>query len=318
MHPLWFAAMPLALLPWIAWFRPHAMRFSALSTVKVRPSLRAYAALVLPLLESLAIIGVVVALARPQEVRRETQRESNGIDILLAIDTSGSMETPDMRAGPRELSRLDAARAVMADFIAGRPDDRVGLEVFGEDAFVQVPLTLDHDALAAFVDQLEIGMAGKNATAVGTAIAVGAKRMKELEAPSRVMILVTDGRSNAGTVEPLQAAEAAAALGIKVYTIGVGSASRGGVFGLLGGGGADIDERTLNAVATKTGGRYYRAADTGALASVYSEIDTLEKSTARTREFVHRDERYLDALLPAIAAFVLQVGLSASLFRRLP
>jgi Ca-activated chloride channel family protein len=119
-------------------------------------------------------------------------------------------------------------------------------------------------------------------------------------------------------VEPLQAAEAAAALGIKVYTIGVGSASRGGVFGLLGGGGADIDERTLNAVATKTGGRYYRAADTGALASVYSEIDTLEKSTARTREFVHRDERYLDALLPAIAAFVLQVGLSASLFRRLP
>ncbi|MFN7146050.1 MAG: vWA domain-containing protein, partial [Myxococcota bacterium] len=199
MHPAWFAALPLALLPWVAFLRPHAMRFSALGSVKAPRSWRSLAAVVVPLLESVAIAGVVLALARPQEVRRETVRESQGIDILLAIDTSGSMKERDMRAGGRDLTRLQAAQVVMAQFVEGRPDDRIGLEVFGEEAFVQVPLTLDHEALTSFIAQLEIGMAGQGATAVGTAIAVGAKRMKELEAPSRVLILVTDGRSNAGT-----------------------------------------------------------------------------------------------------------------------
>lgn len=317
MHPAWFAALPLALLPWIAWLRPHALRFSALGSVRAPRSWRTLAALVVPLLESLAIIGVVAALARPQEVRRETVRESEGIDILLAIDTSGSMKERDMRAGSRELTRLQASQVVMSQFVEGRPDDRIGLEVFGEEAFVQVPLTLDHEALTAFIQQLEIGMAGQGATAVGTAIAVGAKRMKELDAPSRVMILVTDGRSNAGTISPLQAAEAAAALGIRVYTIGVGAAAQGGLFGMMAGG-ADIDERSLRAIAATTGGRYYRAADTQALQAVYAEIDQLERSTARTKEFVHRDERYLVPLLPAIGAWLLQLALGATLFRRLP
>lgn len=316
MYPLWFAALPLALLPWLAWLRPHALRFSTLAGVTTRRTWRSLGVPVLPLLETIAIVGVVIALARPQEVRRETHRESEGIDILLAIDTSGSMDSPDMRAGARELTRLQAAKLVMSQFVSERPDDRVGLEVFGEDAFVQVPLTLDHEALLSFIEQLEIGMAGKNATAVGTAIAIGAKRMKELDAPSRVMILVTDGRSNAGSVSPLQAAEAAAALKIRVYTIGVGSAERRGPFGMMGG--AEIDERSLRAIAMKTGGQYFRAADTSALAEVYTQIDQLEQSTARTKEFVHRDERYLLALLPAIVAFVLQVGLGATLFRRLP
>lgn len=316
MHPAWLAALPLALLPWLAWVRPHALRFSSLGSVTVRRSWRSLGAPILPLLECIAIAGVVVALARPQEVHRETVRESQGIDILLAIDTSGSMDLADMRAGARELTRLEASKLVMAQFVSERPDDRIGLEVFGEDAFVQVPLTLDHVALTSFIEQLEIGMAGKNATAVGTAIAIGAKRMKELDAPSRVMILVTDGRSNAGSVTPYQAAEAAAALDMRVYTIGVGSEGRSGFFGGMGG--AEIDERSLRAIAARTGGRYYRAADTNALAQVYAEIDQLEQSTARTKEFVHRDERYLLALLPALGAFVLQLGLGATLLRRLP
>jgi Ca-activated chloride channel family protein len=317
MHPAWFAALPLALLPWVAWFRPHAARFSALDTVKTPRSWRSVVSVLVPLLECVAIAGVVVALARPQEVRRETVRESQGIDILLAIDTSGSMRERDMQAGSRELTRLEASQVVMANFVEGRPDDRIGLEVFGEEAFVQVPLTLDHEALAAFIGQLEIGMAGQGATAVGTAIAVGAKRMKELEAPSRVMILVTDGRSNAGAIAPIQAAEAAAALGIRVYTIGVGAATRGGFLGMMSGG-ADVDERSLGAIATTTGGKYYRAADTEALAQVYAEIDLLEKSTARTKEFVQRDERYLVALLPAIIAWFLQLALGLTVLRRLP
>lgn len=317
MHPLWFAALPLALLPWLAWARPHALRFSALGAVSAPRGWRSVAALAVPLLESLAILGVVLALARPQEVRRETVREAQGIDILLAIDTSGSMRERDMRASNRDLSRLEASQLVMARFVEGRPDDRIGLEVFGEEAYVQVPLTLDHDALRAFIERLEIGMAGQGATAVGTAIAVGVKRMKELEAPSRVMVLVTDGRSNAGAVTPMQAAEAAAALGIRVYTIGVGAAARGGLFGMMAGG-ADIDERSLRAVAATTGGRYYRATDADALAQVYAEIDGLERSTARTREFVHRDERYPRVLLPAIVAYLLQLVLSTTVLRRLP
>jgi Ca-activated chloride channel family protein len=316
MHPAWFAALPLALVPWIAWLRPHTLRFSALGSVRAPRSWRSLAAAIVPLLESLAIAGVVLALARPQEVRRETVRESQGIDILLAIDTSGSMKERDMRAGPRELTRLQASQVVMAQFVEGRPDDRVGLEVFGEEAFVQVPLTLDHEALTAFIGQLEIGMAGQGATAVGTAIAVGAKRMKEHDAPSRVMILVTDGKSNAGSISPTQAAEAAAALGIKVYTIGVGAAARGGFFGRMGG--AQIDEQSMRAIAALTGGRYYRAADTDALAQVYADIDQLERSTARTKEYVTRDELYLVPLLPAIVAFITQLGLGATLFRRLP
>lgn len=316
MHPAWLLALPLALLPWLAWLRPHTIRFSALRSVTSRRTWRSFGAPVLPLLECVAILGVVLALARPQEVRRETLRESQGIDILLAIDTSGSMDAPDMRAGPRELTRLEASKLVMTQFVDERPDDRIALEVFGEDAFVQVPLTLDHEALSDFISQLEIGMAGKNATAVGTAIAIGVKRMKELDAPSRVMILVTDGRSNAGSVTPLQAAEAAAALGVRVYTIGVGSAGRGGLFGGMGG--ADVDERSLNAVAVRTGARYFRAADTNALAQVYAEIDQLEPSTGRTKEFVHRDERYLLALVPALLMFVVHMGLGATVLRRLP
>lgn len=316
MHPAWLLALPLALLPWFGWLRPHAVRFSALKSVISRPTWRSFGAPGLPLLECVALIGVIVALARPQEVRRETVRESQGIDIMLAIDTSGSMDAPDMRAGPRELTRIEASKLVMSQFVAARPDDRIALEVFGEDAFVQVPLTLDHEALSSFIDQLEIGMAGKNATAVGTAIAIGAKRMKELDAPSKVMILVTDGRSNAGSVSPLQAAEAAAALGVRVYTIGVGSAGRGGLFGGMGG--AEVDERSLNAIAVRTGGRYYRAADTSALAQVYADIDQLERSTGRTKEFVHRDERFLWALVPAGLAFIVQLVLAATLLRKLP
>lgn len=320
MHPLWFLALPAACVPWVAHLRPHALRHSSLGAVRGVGGHRARAAIVLPLLESLAVVLVVVALARPQEVRRETVRETPGIDILLAIDTSGSMEAPDMGGRGYDLTRLEAAKRVMANFVEGRPDDRVGLLVFGEEAFVQVPLTLDHLALADFIGQLEIGMAGKNATAVGSAIAVGAKRMKELEAPSRVIILVTDGRSNAGALGPLQAAEAAAALGIRVYTIGVGATegSGSGLLGLLRGGGADVDEPTLRAVAARTGGAYYRATDTAALESVYADIGRLEKTTARTKEFVHRDELYMMALAPAIAFFLAHGVLASTVLRRLP
>jgi Ca-activated chloride channel family protein len=318
MHPWWLLALPLALLPWIAHARPWAMRYAAISLQRPTRSWRAATAWVPPLLQSAAIALTVVALARPQEVMRETLIESNGIDIVLAMDTSGSMDTPDMGAAGRDLARLEAAKRVAQEFVRGREHDRIGLVVFGQEAFWQVPLTLDHDALDEFIGQLQVGMAGKAATAVGDAVAVAAKRMKELEAPSRVVILVTDGSSNAGQIDPVAAATAAGALGIRVHTIGVGSASGGGLLGMLGGRGASIDEPLMRAISGATGAKYWRADDTAALAQVYGEIDAMEKSTAQVKEYVHRDERYLLALFPALACLVAELVASATAWRRLP
>lgn len=316
--PAWFAALPLALLPWWAWWRPHVVRFSSTRAVRRALGFRSVLAGVVPALECIAMACVIVALARPQLVTRETVRETPGIDILLALDTSCSMSETDMGANGASLSRLEAAKRVMATFVERRNEDRVGLLLFGDEAFVQVPLTLDHDALRDFVGQVEIGMAGRNATAVGTAIAVGAKRMKELTAPSRVMVLVTDGRSNAGSVGPVLAAQAAAALGIKVYTIGVGGGQGSGMLALFRAPGADIDEPTLRAVATLTNAQFFRATDAGALDEVYAEIDRLEKSTGRSKEFVHRDEQYLRYLLPGLAAYLVALALGQGPLRRLP
>lgn len=321
MHPLWFLALPLALAPLWAWRRPHRLQFSSVGLRGVARGARSWRARLgwLPAaLEAAALICLIAALARPQRVERETQRESSGIDILLAVDTSGSMEAPDMGARGQALTRLEAAKRVMAEFIAQRPDDRLGLVLFGQEAFVQAPLTLDHQALADLVAQTQIGMAGKNATAVGSAIAVAAKRMKELDAPSRVLILVTDGRSNAGPVSPTDAAEAAAALGVRVYTIGVGAARGTGLAGLLGGGGADIDEPTMRRIAAITGGKYYRATDTQALAEVYKEINALERSTAKVREYVHRDELFRPWLLRGLGLYLLHLWLGRGPLRRLP
>ena len=316
--PLWFLALPLALLPVAAELRPWALRFSALGLVNAGWSIRRAVAWIPAALRAVAMALVVVALARPQHVERETVRESEGVDIMLAIDTSGSMRTADMQSGGRTYTRLDAGKAVMRSFVEGRPDDRVGVVAFGGEAFVQSPLTLDHAMLDEFIAAMDIGMAGQ-ATAVGDAIAVAAKHMKDLPAPSKVVILVTDGKSTAGQVDPIPAAEAAAALGIRVYTIGVGATRSGGLMGaLLGGGGADVDEPTLRRVAAITGAKFWRAGDATALAEVYATIDELERSPAKVKEYVHREELYLRYLLPALALLLVELLLSAGPLRRLP
>jgi Ca-activated chloride channel family protein len=310
--------LPLALLPWLPFFRPYTFKFSSTQVLKPAWTLKKLLVALPTLLESLALMLLILALARPQMVNRETIRESQGLDILLAIDTSGSMEVPDMGDAMAPMSRLEAAKLVMIRFVENRPDDRVGLLVFGREAFVSVPLTLDHTALRELISQLEPGMAGKDATAVGSAIAVGAQRMKELKAPSKVMILVTDGRSNAGVVGPVEAAQAAAVLGIRVYTIGVGSSGGRGLMRMFGAGGADVDEPTLKQVASLTGGKFYRATDAQALAAVYQEINALERSPARVKEFVERDELYLSVLLPGFVLYGCSFFLMHSFLRRLP
>jgi len=267
---------------------------------------------------SLGLVLLTVGLARPQLVDRERVVESEGIDILLVLDTSGSMEAEDFHLGSRAANRLEVAKEVVARFVDGRTDDRVGLVVFGEEAFTQVPLTLDHDALVDFLRQVQIGMAGARQTAIGDAIAVGGRRLKELDAESRVMILLTDGRSNAGSVEPLEAAEAAKALGIRIYTIGVGSKD-GGILGIFGGRRrGELDEATLRMIAAKTGAQYFRAADTEALTEVYRTIDKLEKTTAESREFVHREEIFHPWVWAGLAMLMLNLLLGETVLRRLP
>jgi Ca-activated chloride channel family protein len=318
--PWWFLALPVAIAaPWLA--RQPRAAVASLRALRTRRTLRATLAFTPKALGSLGLALLVVALARPQEVNRERVIQRDGIDIMLVLDTSGSMEARDYELGRRRASRLQAAKQVIGAFVQGRPDDRIGLVVFGEEAFTQVPLTTDGRAMVALLSQVDIGLAGKRATAVGDAIAIAGQRLKDLEAPERIVILLTDGQSNAGQVEPMVAAEAMAALGIKVYTIGIGGGGGGGgsgLFGLLNTSRNELDERTLQAIAQTTGAQYFRADDTQALSKVYETIDQLEKTTAEVKEFVEIEERYAPWLWAGLAALLAQLLLGETLFRRLP
>ncbi len=269
-----------------------------------------------PLPEVLKIAGLVmcvVAMARPQLTRRETLVESQGLDILLAIDTSGSMRQEDMATSLGYASRIAVAKGVAKEFVEKRPYDRIGVVVFGAEAFTHVPLTLDHETLQSALDMADIGMAGAGGTAVGTAIAVSAKRMTELPAPERVVILVTDGHSNAGEISPEAAAEAAGTLGIRVYTIGVG----GGSF-RLGVPGDGVDEPMMKRVAALTNGEYFRATDLASLRKIYERIDELQPSPAKVKEIVDREELFRRALVPGTVLLLFSTLLSATWLRRGP
>jgi Ca-activated chloride channel homolog len=316
--PLWFLALPLALAaPWLSG-RP-AVAFSALSLLAPRRTLRLMVAWLPALLSSIGLALLVVALARPQLVDRERVIETEGLDIFLVLDTSGSMDIADYTFSGSRVSRLYVAREVIADFVEGRPDDRVGLVVFGEEALAAMPLTLDHSGMSAYVRQIPLGMAGQRATVVGDAIAIASQNLVELEAESRLMILVTDGRSNAGQIDPLEAASAAAALGIRIYTIGIGaSGEQGGLFGMFSSRGSDLDEASLSQIASMTGGQYFRAETTRALRQVYETIDELEKTTAESVVYVHTEERFAPWLVGGLVLLLLSTLLGETWLRRLP
>ncbi|MDG1481909.1 MAG: VWA domain-containing protein [Myxococcota bacterium] len=316
--PWWFLALPLALAaPWLSG-RP-AVAFSALSLLAPRRTFRLMIAWLPALLSSIGLALLVAALARPQLVDRERVIETEGLDIFLVLDTSGSMDIADYTFSGSRVSRLYVAREVIADFVEGRPDDRVGLVVFGEEALAAMPLTLDHSGMSAYVRQIPLGMAGQRATVVGDAIAIASQNLVELEAESRLMILVTDGRSNAGQIDPLEAASAAAALGIRIYTIGIGaSGEQGGLFGMFSSRGSDLDEESLSQIASMTGGQYFRAETTRALRQVYETIDDLEKTTAESVVYVHTEERFAPWLVGGLVLLLLSTLLGETWLRRLP
>ncbi len=311
--PLWLLALPVALLlPWL--LRGPALPVAALSVVRTPDTWRTRLRHLPPMLGALGLGLLVLALARPQEIETQRRVVREGVDIILALDTSGSMSA---RAG-RDGSRLEIARAAIASFIDGRPDDRIGLVVFGEDAHAAAPLTLDHDALRGLLDEIRIGVAGRGATAIGDAIAIAGRRLDARASPGRVLVLLTDGRNNAGQLSPLRAAQAARTLGIRVHTIGFSAAegAGGGLFGAPGR--SDLDASTLREIARITGGRSFQAADAAALSGVYAQIDALEKSPAEIREHVRRSERFRPVLLASIALLLCQAVLGQSWLRRLP
>lgn len=222
---------------------------------------------------ALAWVLLVLAAARPQWVDQITHVQTSGRDLMLAMDVSGSMRTEDFTLANRRVARLDAARAVASDFIRRREGDRLGLIVFGEKPYLQMPLSFDLQTVQEMLNATFIGLAGERTTAIGDAIGLAIKRLREYKESNRVLILLTDGANNAGTLDPVAAAKVAAHEGMKIYTIGIGAHARGGFFIQRA---PELDEATLRMVAHETGGRYFRATNTGELQQIYALLDKLE------------------------------------------
>ena len=229
----------------------------------------------------LAWLLLVLAASRPQRIGDELEIPVTGRNLMLAVDLSGSMDAKDFQLQSRKVDRLTATKAVASDFIRRREGDRIGLILFGERAYLQVPLTLDRETVTTLLLESEIGLAGEK-TAIGDAIGLAVKRINEEGTGSQeqVLILLTDGANTAGNIEPLKAAELAAQIGLKIYTIGIGAESMT-IPSLLGGvrqvnPSADLDEATLTAIADQTGGRYFRAKDTAGLQEIYALLDQME------------------------------------------
>jgi len=269
-------------------------------------------------LKLLAIASLIIALARPQQGNTSTEIEASGIDILLAVDVSGSMKAMDFTLKGQPVSRLEVVKSVVDTFIEERPNDRIGLVAFSGRPYLISPLTLDHNWLRRRLEALDIGMI-EDGTAIGSAIATGVNRLHNQQAKSRIMILLTDGMNNSGKVNPATAAEAAQALDIKVYTIGAGTRGEAPTpvidpFGRkrLIKTKVDIDEKTLSQVAELTGARYFRATDTSSLEKIYNEINKMETTTRSIKHF----EQYRELFPVFIYGSLLLLGIGLFLRRK--
>jgi Ca-activated chloride channel family protein len=301
--------------------REGSLRFSDLGTVKrLRHSLSLRFRHSLIILRVVIIALLILAMARPQSGQKGEEILTEGVDIILAIDISSSMKAEDFK--PK--NRLAVAKQVVAEFIRGRKNDRLGMVVFAAKSFTQCPLTLDYGILLNFLDQIDIGQI-EDGTAIGMAIATCVNRLRDSDAKSKVVILLTDGINNRGEIDPLTAAKTAKAMGVKIYTIGAGK--RGSalypvddpVFGRryvrMP---VEIDEETLLQIARITGGRYFRATDGEALANIYHEIGEMEKTEIKTKEYIRYTELFWYFLMPAIVLLGGEIVLSNTRFRKIP
>ena len=300
------------------------VRFSSLDTLKkLKRSTSLLMSYVLVLLRCLALVLLIIALARPQSGTKASEVLTEGIDIMLCLDTSGSMQALDFKWKDERHNRLEVVKNVVSDFIKGRTNDRIGMVVFGEEAFTQCPLTLDYGVLLNFLDQVEIGMAG-DSTAIGSALGTCINRLKERESKSKVIILLTDGRSNAGSLSPQTAAEIAETYSIKTYTVGVGTTGEvpflvDTIFGKkYMYQRVDLDEETLKEIAAVTGGSYFKATNTETLEEIYKNIDKLEKTKVEVKEYMEYEELFGWFLLSALFFILIEVTLRNTRFRKIP
>jgi Ca-activated chloride channel family protein len=328
LYPEWFWAF--SLLPVVMLWRGRrgpvaAIEYSDVSLARnvARASRSRIGALVwaLPLL---AGVLMIVGLARPQRAHSRTEVTANGIDIVLDLDVSGSMQALDFQIDHQRVNRIEVVKSVVSKFIDQRPDDRIGLIAFAGAPYLVSPITLDHDWLQQNLERVTVG-AADDGTAIGSAIAASVNRLRLTQAKSKVVILLTDGVNNTGKIQPLAAAEAAKAMGVKIYTVGVGVRGDAPIPVHDAAGNTrlimakvDVDEKTLQAVAEETGGRFYRATDTSSLQKIYEQINQFEKSAQTVQKFERTEELYPWVLIPALAILGLSLTLQHTRLRRLP
>lgn len=317
-------------IPYIIWYAMYrkksepTMRMSDTFAFRYAPrSWRVTLMPILPVLRIVAFVALVVALARPQTHNSWKNQTVEGIDIMLAMDVSTSMLAEDLKP-----NRMEAAKKVASDFIIGRPDDNIGLSIFAGEAFTQCPMTIDHASLLSLLHNVRTDIAARGLIEDGTAIGMGlvnaVSRLKDSKAKSRVVILLTDGSNNRGDISPMTAAEIAKSLGIRVYTVGVGTTGNAplppSATGLpqyvnLP---VEIDEQTLKGIAATTDGDFYRAKNNQELKQIYAEIDKLEKSKLNVKQFSRRYEAYQPLVAIAILSLLLEILLRITVFRRIP
>jgi len=267
-------------------------------------------------LRCLAFIAIIVALARPQSALSWENETTEGIDIMIASDISGSMLSEDFKP-----NRLEAGKNIAIDFIKARPDDRIGLVIFSGESFTQCPLTIDHDVLINLFADVKNGMVD-DGTAIGMGLATAVNRLKDSEAKSKVIILLTDGVNNTGSIPPITAAEIAKQFNIRVYTVGIGTNGSAPYpfkdqfvnvhYQMIP---VDVDEKTLSQIADITGGKYFRARDNNELTQIYQQIDKLEKVKIAVTQFHKKTERYLIVAVIALILLSLEFLLSNTIFK---
>jgi Ca-activated chloride channel family protein len=269
-------------------------------------------------LRMIAVVLVIVILARPQSTNSWENRNTEGIDIMLVMDVSGSMLAEDLKP-----NRLEASKNVAASFINGRPNDNIGLVVFSGESFTQCPLTTDHAVLLNLFKDIRSGMI-QDGTAIGLGLANAVSRIKDSQAKSRVIILLTDGSNNMGEIAPVTAAEIASTFGIRVYTVGVGTRGEAPYpfqtpFGIqYRNVPVDIDEPALQQIASATGGQYFRATDNSSLKAIYEEIDRMEKTKISVQQYSKKQEEYKPLALYLFAILLLELLLRNTLLRNIP
>jgi len=329
-HP-YFLLLLLA-LPLLGWWKhrreqPAALLYSSTQLLAtLRDMTRWTPGRVLSVIRWAVLVLFIIGLARPQHIESETTVRASGVDIVTALDLSTRMAAEDrvFTIKGEQVNRLEVAKDVLKRFVQKRGNDRIGLVAFAGRAYIAAPLTLDHDFLIQNIDRLNFGLI-EDGTAIGSGLSAAVNRLQELKSKSKIVILMTDGQNNAGKVPPITAAEAAQALNVKVYTIGVGTRGMGRMpftdpFGRkrYQPVPVDIDEKTLTEIAQKTGGKYYRADSSDTLRKVYEEIDKLERSEVETKKYVQVEELFKWAVIPGLLLLAAEVLLGNTIWRKLP